>query len=57
LLIMFNTIIERLNIDLETEVFLRVLWMDENKKYIVVVNINDHRKKRPTRSFWIMLIC
>jgi len=38
-----NTIIERLNIDLVTEAFLRVLWLDENWKYVVVVNISDHR--------------
>jgi len=42
--IVINTIIERLNSDLETVELLRVLWIDEDRKQVVVVNIDDHRK-------------
>lgn len=42
-MIVVNTIIERLNINLETEEILRVLWIDDVGKYAAVVNINDHR--------------
>lgn len=42
-MIVVNTIIERLNINLDTEEILRVLWIDEVGKYAAVININDHR--------------
>ncbi|WP_043111676.1 Mu transposase C-terminal domain-containing protein [Paenibacillus pasadenensis] len=42
--LVINSIIERLNVNLETEVLLRVLWISDDKKNVVVVNINDHRK-------------
>jgi hypothetical protein len=41
--IVVNTIIERLNSDLETDALFRVLWIDEERKYTVVMNIDDHR--------------
>lgn len=42
--IVINTIFERLNSNLETEELLRVLWIDEDRKYVAVINIDDHRK-------------
>ncbi|GKU76630.1 Mu transposase C-terminal domain-containing protein [Paenibacillus sp. L3-i20] len=42
--IIINSIIERLNVSLETEALLRVLWISDDMKNVVVVNVNDHRK-------------
>ena len=44
MLIVFNSIIERLNENLETEEILRVLWIDEEQELLVVVNILDQRE-------------
>lgn len=44
MLFVFNSIIERLNENLETEEILRVLWIDEEQELLVVVNIKDDRK-------------
>ncbi|CAM3938072.1 Mu transposase C-terminal domain-containing protein [Cohnella lubricantis] len=43
MLIVVNSIIERLNEDLEVVEMLRVLWMDDVREQVVVVNIDDHR--------------
>lgn len=42
--IVVNSIIERLNEDLEVVEILRILWIDVEQKNAVVVNIDDHRK-------------
>ncbi len=42
--IVINSIIERLDEELEVVEVLRILWIDEEQKIAVVVNIDDHRK-------------
>jgi len=42
--IVINSIIERLNENLEVEEVLRVLWIDDERENVVLVNIDDHRK-------------
>jgi hypothetical protein len=46
LLIVENSIIELLDIDLKPESFLRVLWISPDKEDIIVVDINDHKKMK-----------
>lgn len=41
MLIVQNTIIERLNDENETVALLRVLWVWEEENYIVVINIDS----------------
>lgn len=43
MLIVVNSIIERLNEDLEVVEMLRILWIDDERKHVVVINIDDHR--------------
>ncbi|WP_145410813.1 Mu transposase C-terminal domain-containing protein [Paenibacillus xylanexedens] len=43
--IVINSIIERLDEDLNVIEILRVLWIDEEQRNVVVVNINEHVKK------------
>lgn len=42
--IVVNSIIERLNEDLEIVEVLRILWINDQQKIAVVVNIDDHRR-------------
>lgn len=43
MLIVVNSIVERLNEDFDSVELLRVLWIDDLREYVVMVNIDDHR--------------
>lgn len=41
--VVVNTIIERLKSNLETDELFRVLWIGEDRKHMIVMNIDNHR--------------